>query len=102
MDRRYEANSHHDLLFDPTPDACGPSYSHAVEIDDEPECLDLDGRLLDVGKLQEICTGLIMIVQYEHSAGPTKGNLYVQLPHFSVQEYFRSDYLKGEARMFAM
>lgn len=75
----------------------GLLHSHAIEIDDEPECLDLDGRFLDVGKLQEIFTGLIMSVRYEHTTGPTKGNLYVQFPHFSVQEYFRSGYLKGEA-----
>ncbi|KAJ5523568.1 hypothetical protein N7513_013112 [Penicillium frequentans] len=78
-------------------------HAHAVDINDEPEYLNLESRILDVNSIQEMCTGLIVMVQFDHSTAPTDDGLFVLLAHSTVQEYLRSDNpRRGKAQTFIM
>lgn len=76
-------------------------HAHAVDLC-EPPHLDLDGRMLQVNDIYEMCLGLVEIRSEE---GHIEGSevFYARLSHFSVKEYLESERIQNQrAARFAL
>jgi transcription elongation factor Elf1 len=84
--------------------------AHAVELNEEPQCLDREGRSYEPDDLVEICLGLIEIFQTGPGEvdGPGMCGIdgrspLVRIAHFSVKEYLQSDRIRQQkAEKFAI
>jgi ankyrin repeat protein len=84
--------------------------AHAVELNEEPQCLDREGRSYEPDDLVDICLGLIEI--FETGPGEVDGpgvfeiderSPLVRIAHFSVKEYLQSDRIRQQkAERFAI